>query len=107
LAEEEVVLPVGVEIGAGDETTGTSVVGTTTGATGVVGFTTTGAGVFDVVVDVELLVVCSMRTAGACVLMGTGVFVLEVVAGAGTRTGIPWDVTVATSTGAPVEKEVP
>jgi hypothetical protein len=57
LLEEEVVLPVGVETGAGDETTGTSVVGTTTGA-GVVGFTTTGAGVVEVVVDVELLVDC-------------------------------------------------
>jgi hypothetical protein len=106
LAEEEVVLPMGVETtGAGDETTGTSVVGTTTGATVVVGFTTTGAGVFEVVVDVELLVVCSMKTAGACVLVGIGV--LEVVAGAGIRTGTPSDVTVATSTGAPVEKEVP
>lgn len=101
------MLPVvGVETGAGDETTGTRVVGTTTGATVVVGFTTTGAGVFDVVVDVVLLV-CSMKTAGACVLMGIGVLLLEVVAGAGIRTGTPWDVTVATSTGAPVEKEVP
>jgi hypothetical protein len=58
LEEEEVVLPVGVVTGAGDETTGTSVVGTTTGAGGVVGFTTTGAGVVEVVVDVELLVDC-------------------------------------------------
>ena len=47
MLEEEVVLPVGVETGAGDETTGTSVVGTTTGA-----------GVVEVVVDVELLVDC-------------------------------------------------
>ncbi len=107
MAEDEVVLPMGVETtGAGDETTGTSVVGTT-GAAVVVGFTTTGAGVFEVVVDVELLVVCSMKTAGACVLVGIGVLVLEVVAGAGIRTGTPSDVTVATSTGAPVEKEVP
>jgi hypothetical protein len=91
LAEEEVVLPVGVVTGAGDETTGTSVVGTTTGATVVVGFTTTGAGVVEVV-DVVLSVVFSMKTAGACVLMGTGVLVLEVVAGAGIRTGTPSDV---------------
>jgi hypothetical protein len=104
---EEVVLPVGVETGAGDETTGTRVVGTATGAGLVVGFTTTGAGVVEVVVVVELLVVCSMKTAAACVLMEIEVLVLVLEVVPGMRTGTPWEVKVATSRGAPVENEVP
>jgi hypothetical protein len=54
LLEEEVVLPVEVVTGAADETTGTRVVGTTTGALVVVG-TTTGTGVVEVGIGVELL----------------------------------------------------
>ena len=108
---EELVLPEEVVTGAAaetafaaEETTGTRVVGTTTGALVVVG-TTTGTGVVEVVgagAGVELSGVCWMSTAGASVLLEAGV--LEA---AGIMTGTPSEVKVATATAPPVEVEVP
>jgi len=103
---EELVLPEEVVTGAAaetafaaEETTGTRVVGTTTGALVVVG-TTTGTGVVEVVgagAGVELSGVCWMSTAGASVLLEA----------AGIMTGTPSEVKVATATAPPVEVEVP
>jgi len=115
LAEELVVLLLEVAIGAtaettfaADETTGTRVVGATTGASEVVG-TTTGTGVVEVVgsgvgagAGVELVGVCWMRTAGALVVLEIGV--LEA---ASITTGTPSDVKVATARASPVDAEVP
>jgi hypothetical protein len=109
LAEDEAVVPAGIDIGAGvDVVTGTRVVGTTTG--GVVAGTTaaalglvvgTGAGV-------ELLGGSWMKTAVGWVLGETGVLGLGLgLEAAGTRTGVPSMVIVATGRAPPVERVVP
>jgi hypothetical protein len=101
LAEDEVVVPAGVDTGAGvDDVTGTRVVGTTTG--GLVAGTTTAALV--VVVGTGALGGSWTKTAAGCVLGETGVLGLE---GAGTRTGVPSMVIVAIGRAPPVDRVVP
>jgi hypothetical protein len=104
LAEDEVVVPAGVDTGAGvDVLTGPRVVGTTTG--GVVAGTTTASLVVVVGTGagVELLGGSWTKTA-AGVLGETGVLGLEA---AGTRTGVPSKVIVAIGRAPPVDRVVP
>jgi hypothetical protein len=117
LEDEEVVLP--VETGAEDEMTVANVVGvvagtTTGGVLVVVGIMT--AGVVEVVGAGAAEELSWMKIAPREddeVLAGAAIGVLEVVGAtvgaaevdAGTRTGVPSIVTVATATGAPVAKD--